>query len=86
MGGGSGVSATELTNSVSLGSERCLRKTGTADSMCVCAGARVYVRRDDTFDKHEEITMLVLSAGLVPGRGLEASTKCDFLRRAEKPR
>lgn len=43
------------------------------------------MHRDATFDKHEEITMLVLSAGLVPGRGLEASTMCDFSQTSREP-
>lgn len=65
-----GVVCNELTNSVSLGSERCLKRWELlTTSVCTrtCASA--------TFDKHEEITIAALSAGLVPGRGLRASER-----------
>lgn len=77
-----GVVCNELTNSVSLGSERCLKRWELlTTSVCICACAsRCHVWQ--TWRNNNE----VLSAGLVPARGLEASTTCDFLRLAENPR
>lgn len=50
------VACTCLTKSVSLGSERCLKRWELlTTSACTCVSASM--RQDTTFDKHGEITM-----------------------------
>lgn len=52
-----GVVCTKSTNSVSLGSERCLKRWELTTPVCVSVCVCVHVHRDATFDKHGEITM-----------------------------
>lgn len=54
MGLWNSVVCTKLTNSVSLGSEKCLKRWEVlTTSVCVC----VHLYLDTPFDKHEEITI-----------------------------
>lgn len=75
---------TWLTKSVSLGSERCLKRWELLTTS-VCARVCASTRQDSTFDKHGEITMRRCQRVLsLAGRGrLQVSTTCDFLRWAE---